>query len=52
MFMSTNHEQLLRVASPENGVVAALNTEQMAGMIKGHSTITKVSWKLLPAQHC
>ena len=28
------------------------NTEQMAGVIKGHSTIRKVSWKKLPPQHC
>ena len=28
MFMSTNHEQLLRGASPENGVVAAASKTQ------------------------
>ena len=29
MFMSTNHEQLLRGASPENGVVAAASKNLM-----------------------
>ena len=41
MFMSTNHEQLLRGAFPENGVVAAASKNLMinsalwlAGVIK------------------